>query len=406
MPQPLPNNLSANKHQIQPIGYLSLAILLTSITAALTGCNKPDNTDIAGTTDKPPIRSHDKLPVPRQRPESLSRLAAHSFTPTVAGRSVDAMVGQINGQPVYTSNIINEIGHQQLIDRAVGNSRHDFEVLVQEQVVAILREKVQGALLLAEAESALTPQQKSGLLHALKIERENLISQFGGTLAGAEEGVMQRSGRTLAQEIEAKRQEILSRNYLREKIWPSIHVSHRDVKHYYSAHYNHYNPPPSVTIRIILVTNEQNADLVDAALNSGTSFIEVAEKHSAFNAQASGLLPPFTTRLEDFHHLKWKSLNPKVHHLQVGQYSSRTPLNDNKYSHGWIYLDKLEQSKQTSLPDVYLDIEQMLTAQQFDKLSRKHFARLMERGNFTPLDKMLIAIIDVIINRYAPAPPE
>lgn len=313
--------------------------------------------------------------------------------------TVDAMVGQINGRPVYASEIFEQIGTDSLNRLGAARPRTDFRresyALLQEHLMA----RVQSELILAEAESDLTPEQQVGLLGILKMEREKILAQFFGSEAETQRGLQQQRGMSLEEYLEAKRQQVLVEKYLQEKLYPKINVTRRDVERYYTTHAAEFNPDPTVALRLMTVETAEKADEVDKALATGKSFEEVAREYSTRLAARGGLLPPFKTTVADFRGLKWQALNEKIRALQPGQRTDRTSLGTEGF--GWVELVSVTGGETQSLTEVYPAIENRLRVQQMDQLSRQYNLDLLKKGNFTPLDEMLAGLLDVAMARYA-----
>ncbi|MBI1368589.1 MAG: hypothetical protein GC162_08025 [Planctomycetes bacterium] len=313
---------------------------------------------------------------------------------------MDAMVGQVNGRPIYASAIFNDIGIESLQRLGESQPRLVFRAEAKKLIDADLRARVQNAVILAEAERGLSEREQLGLLGYLKTERERILAQFGGILADAEAGLQREKGHGLDAELEARRQQILTDKFLRDKLYPKIHVSKRDVERYYQDHIADYHPTPMVELRVILVKDERTADQVDAALKAGTEFEEAARKYSVFRGAQGGLMEaskldgPF----EEYHGLAWPELNEKVRTLSVGQRTDRTKID---IGYGWVELEKLERGKSRTLQDAYLEIENGLRMQQFGLHSRKYMNELLEHGNYTPVDQMSNALLDVAMSRFA-----
>jgi parvulin-like peptidyl-prolyl isomerase len=314
---------------------------------------------------------------------------------------VDAMVGQVNGHAIYASEVFKSIGEDTL--RRVGEvePRLVFKARASELIEGKLRERVTNALILAEAERGLGEKEMMGLLGYVKQQREKFLAEYGGgVLALTEERLQREKGHGLDEELEQFRQSVLVDKFKREKLLPKVSVSRRQVEHYYNDHFAEFNPSPSVTLRVIVVSSAGDADAVDKALAGGASFEEVAKEHSTLRADQGGLMPAYQlkTPIEEFNELKWKELNEKVRKLPVGKPSDRTKLDA---GFGWVMVDKLEGNKTRSLQDAFLEIENRMRAQQFNRLFQHYMVDLLKNGNYTPMPQMGNALVEVAMVRYA-----
>ncbi len=360
---------------------------------ALAGCGG-DKTPPA----PPPTYQPQTADRPADSPNETVTEGLGAADRSVYRMTVDAMVGQINGRPVYASEIFEQIGEESLIRLGATTPRGEFRRQVIELLTQHLRAKVQSELILAEAESSLTPEQQIGLLGMLRTEREKILAQFFGSEAMAQRGLQQQRGMTLDEYLEAKRQQVLVEKYLHEKLYPKIHVSRRKVERYYNMHQDEYNPEPTIAVRMIMVDAETEAAAVDTALASGAAFEQVAKEHSKRLASRGGLLPPFKTRLTQFASLKWPQVNEAVRALSEGEHTGRIATEDGFV---WVCVDEVKGAQRVSLSEVYPQIENHLRAAELDRLSRKYNAELMQKGNFTPLNEMLASLIDIAMARYA-----
>ena len=100
-------------------------------------------------------------------------------------RVLDALVGQINGQPVYADDLLADLDAQLA---ALGGRLEPgvFEQRAAELIDSTLRERLVNALILGEAERALTENQRAGVRYLVAERREDLLRTYGrGSLAVA-----------------------------------------------------------------------------------------------------------------------------------------------------------------------------------------------------------------------------
>ncbi len=320
--------------------------------------------------------------------------------------TVDAMVGQINGRPIYASQVFNQIGPDQLQRLGASVPRVSFREDVTRQIYAYLRQMVTDELVIAEAEQSLTEQEQMGLLHMLKLEREKILARFFGVPSIARQRLQTEKGMTLEEYLESQRQAFLVQKYLADRIWPKVHVTRREVERHYRENHKQFNPEPSVVLRIIIVLSEDQADDVDRALNEGKPFERVAGDYSAFRRSDGGLMPTYQARLDTFDKFKgdFEPFNEPVRQLTAGRHSPRIAVTvRGNPGFGWVYLEKVEGMEAKQLADVYLRIENTLRKRKFDELSRRYMGELVDKGNYTPVEEMLIPLVEVAMNRYAQA---
>jgi parvulin-like peptidyl-prolyl isomerase len=313
---------------------------------------------------------------------------------------VDAMVGQVNGEPIYAGEVFKSIGEEQLKRLGESQPRLAFRQRARELIVSELRSRVTNSLLLKEAERDLSERERRGLKARMREERKKILRQHGGVRALAEKRLQEKTGRTIEEEIEARRKSMLIERYMHKKFRPRVHVGRRDVERYYQDHYNEYNPTPEVTVRLILARDAETADRVQEALSSGEPFKEVARQYSDVRAEQGGLMPSFQIdgSFEEFDSLRWPALNKAVRNLEEGEHSDRIELDAGA---AWVKLEELESGEGQSLQEVFLQIQQKLRSQKLNRLQQRHIQELMEDGNFTPIDQMVQDLLKVAMARYA-----
>ena len=309
--------------------------------------------------------------------------------------TVDAMVGQINGRPLYASEVFSEIGEQTLQTMAGAKPKPEFVRDLYTLLRDTLAQKVTDALVLAEAESSLTEQEQMGLLEVLRKYREDLIAKSLGSEARTEQRLRQERDQSLEQAVEEQRQRILVSKYMQDKLYPYIHITRYDVERYYEEHGDQFNPDAVVTVMIIVARNPRDADEVAAALEAGKSFEEAGAVSGARLRTIE-----YRGKMDEFKALAWDEVNEKAQQLGEGEHTDRVDVSIGSI---WVMVADIESGEHVPLSDVYLKIEQQLRAQKFDQLNRKYMAELLRKGNYTPLDQMLEVLVEVAVNRYAGA---
>lgn len=334
-----------------------------------------------------------------------SRAPAVAPVETAAGDPqpliVDAMVGQIRGKPVYADEVFRDIGTEELARLGQVHPREQFRKRAQDLIDKKLAEWLYNRLELTEAERTLTERERQGLPGMRKMQREQLIARWGGGVpALANQATRQRYGYSVEELVEQYIQANIIRYYREKTIKPKLDVHRSEVERYYRDHIEEFNPPPSVTVRVIVVRDATAADRVDEALAGGTPFAEVASQYSVFRKEDGGLLPPFPLKgsVSQFNELGWTELNEKVRTLEAGGHSDRTKIGDN---FGWVMLEEVKQGEQKRLEDVFVQLERMLRNEKEKKLHRALMSELLSNGNYTPPQQMADALLRVAMVRYA-----
>ena len=192
---------------------------------------------------------------------------------------VESLVGQINGRPIFAEEIFRQIEAAVLLaaqDPNPDNARKRVDALVRNA----FRQQMDSELVLAEAESRLTPEMRQGLLGWLRDLQETTIAQRGGSRASAEEALREDMQMTVEEFVEFQKNRELTRDILRRKVEPRIVVSWRDVERLYAARRSAFAPDPVYRLGRIRLSKDTQADKVDLArrlLAEGKPFPEVAD---------------------------------------------------------------------------------------------------------------------------------
>ena len=147
------------------------------------------------------------------------------------------------------------------------------------------KETVDSELIVAEAESKLSPEQQQGVFAWLKSLQEETIAQLGGTRASAEASIEAESTMTLEQFMQQRRDVSLAQRLLNERIEPRTIVAWRDVVQEYELRKAEFNPPPTLRVGRIRLSITSDAALIESVK------AQIAQKRS-FSAIVAELKLP------------------------------------------------------------------------------------------------------------------
>jgi DNA-binding TFAR19-related protein (PDSD5 family) len=214
--------------------------------------------------------------------KEVTQLAAETETRSLrVGQRwpVESLVGQINGRPIFAEEIFRQIEAAVMLaaqDPNPDSARQQVDALVRRA----FRQQVESELILAEAESRLTPEMKQGLLSWLRDLQETTIAERGGSRAGAEEALRDELQMSVEEFVEFRKNAELTRDILRRKVEPRVVVSWRDVERLYGTRRSAYAPDPVYRLARIRLSKDSQADKVELArklLAEGRPFPEVAD---------------------------------------------------------------------------------------------------------------------------------
>lgn len=192
---------------------------------------------------------------------------------------VDALVGQINGRPVFADEFLEPIAA-----RLQELARAPDRALARRQMVSLVHERfddwVNSELVISEAESSLTPEQQQGFFGWLKTMQEGTIAEYAGSREEAREAMRDDLGMDIDEFMQQRRDAALAQFLLDRKVKPRTIVAWRDVEREYGRRQEEFNPPAKVSIGRIALDTGRDAEKVAQVkqwLAEGKAFGEIAD---------------------------------------------------------------------------------------------------------------------------------
>lgn len=307
---------------------------------------------------------------------------------------LDAMVGQVNGRPIYADTILDPIEPQlQALARQVGPG--EFRQRATQLIEATVRQIVLDALILGEAERDLSDRERAGLQGMVLRHREELLRQYGqGSLSLTEHNLQQATGKSLEQTLEEYRQKVLVSRYLANNLRPKINVTRWDIERYYRDHQDEFNPKASRVLRLIRVQNDEEAQRVREMLQT-RPFEEVALDKINLYKPAQGGLMDATQGTAVFDN---DAMNQALAELGEGEWAGPFQLSGRPV---FVFVEELTEAKSIPLKEAQPIIERRLRENQFRQLTDDYNRRLFEQGSFEPLPQMVDRLVQIALARYA-----
>ncbi|MAE62983.1 MAG: hypothetical protein CMJ18_01820 [Phycisphaeraceae bacterium] len=344
--------------------------------------------------------------MPSDAPPPRPRAQVRTEAPADAARDdddpesmvVDAMVGQVNGKPIYVSSVYESI-EDQLEQLGQDLPRLVFRARARELIYGELNKIVTEHLLLGEAERELTPPQQAMLRNVLKELREQRIREWGlGSPARATDRLLEKTGMDLDDKIEEDRQALLIKNYLTQKLSPKVSVSRRDIERYYNEHLDEFRSPAGRMIRLIRVNRKEHEKKIARLLEEGQPFEEVASlKINISRPERGGLFhdKPITGDKP----FAIEALNEAIVDLGPGEHSP--PIQVGTRTSMWVFVESVSQGGGKSLKEAQLEIHDKLRFQQIQDLTMAYHADLRETGSYDDLSEMASTLVQVAMTRFA-----
>jgi hypothetical protein len=320
---------------------------------------------------------------------------------------VDALVGQINGRPIFAEEFFEPLADRL---RAIGRDAATRTAFVQQALPIIrldLERRVDQALYLAEAEAALSPEERRGLRFWLAELQGQTVARRGGSRAEADLRLRTEENRTLEEEIQRMRDEGLQSKLIREEILPRVIVSKYEIEREYERRYDEFNPPPSTTIERLIVrqSREDTIEAVNARLEQGESILEIADELVAAGDGIRSELGQFAVRPAGL------SESEAVSELfrrftegweQVGDWGG--PMSGTR-SVSWFFVSRVDEQPGRPLFDE--DVQRILKAELRNRKIAEELgryeARLRQESIVSEEQEMLRTLLEIAVRRYGPS---
>lgn len=335
-------------------------------------------------------------------------IAGRASEPTTGEvRTVAGLIGQVNGRPIYIDEFF-----QPIADYLANIGREqDYATFVQTAARLIklrLDTVIDNELLLAEAQSLLTSSEQAGVRFLKERIRGQLILAYGGSEGEANRRLIEETGVALDEQVEQYHRQILIRDKVIKQIDEGVSTTWRDIERYYRDHERDFNPPPSIQLRLILVRNadEETIQSVNDALASGEPFESVAEQYSRYRPDKGGLMGDpilLTEGIESTELTAWPEVDEAVRTLGEGRYAGPLMVGAGGNLAVWPYVESFSDGQGTSLFEAQSQVKLLLEDQQREAKRAEYYERLRSRGNYDDKETMLIKLLEIALERWAPS---
>lgn len=312
---------------------------------------------------------------------------------------VEGLVGQIAGKPIYAHHVLEGLEEQLA---SLGRReplpifRREAQKLIETRIAAL----VQDALILDEAERALTQDELTSLRAYVDLRREEILRKYGqGSRALAERTILEETGLTLQENLQQFRQAIIIRTYLQRNLDPLINVTRRDMERYYRDHYDEFNPPSRREVRLIWAIEQRDADWFKEQLDSGIPFDQLA-KEPANASTVKGSPMEFVGDGSVF----GDPIDEQLAELEAGQWVGPIYVPDRKQPYWFVYIESLDKKPGRTLIDAQVEIERTLRDMQSYELRTEFGIKLRRKAAFTDEKRMTESVLDIAVARYSAQP--
>lgn len=321
----------------------------------------------------------------------------------------EAMVGQINGRPVFANEILtpldgelraraeeikDEVGARRWLSLAVQRIRQRVEARVQDE------------LLLAEARARLTPEERAGLLNFLNTLRDAVTARAGGSEAQAEREIVRETGEANLDEfLKVERDKALARRLADQAIEPNVRVSWRKVERTHEEMVaESANRGPTATVRIVVVNarDQELVELAQAASKDTLRFEAIARSEAnAYKRESAGLESrPLDKPFDQVTFSGSASLQSAIAKLEPGQATDPIQLSPRS---PFVAIARREPDFKPTVADLeqaQIEIRTQLTSSKRREETQEFFRQVLGRGSYTPMDRMSQELVLLAADRY------
>lgn len=315
------------------------------------------------------------------------------------GALLDAMLGQVNGKPLYAQHILKPM-EPELKRLGRDLPLREFVTEAKKLVTGALISAIRDAQMLAKAEGHLKDGQKAGLNGIIERHREELLRQYGeGSLALAKANLFRDKGVTMEEELKHYREEQLVGYYMFEKVTPLINVTRRDIERYYYDHPAEFNKPETRQIRLLHAASPLAGMQIAESLKKGKTFEEVASDPAlnTFNPSKGGAFEdPIVGKPELFSpELSQATATLKAKGAWGG------PVLVKEGDVWFVEVAAYSPGISRTLDESQLDIRNILSNEQRKKLSDRIYAQAAQEGSCSDPAMMAETLLNIAIFRYA-----
>jgi hypothetical protein len=312
---------------------------------------------------------------------------------------IESLVGQINGRPIYAEEFFRPIEDRILV-LAARPDQAAAKLELRQIVNQRFNNLINSELVIAEAQSRLSPDMQKGVFAWLRDMQERTIAQSGGSRSQAEEQLREQTGLGVEEYIQQRKNYELSLDLLRRKVDPRVIVSWRDVERLYDFNRAQYAPEPVLKLGRIRLLKSAQTDKIEECkrlLAEGRPFSEVA---TTLGMPDGGFwrdvrVGPDGMQISDLTDDLVAALRP----LKIGEVAG--PIEQRTHV-VWVSVLSEVAPKIVSIFDPAVQLS--LRAQLFDsrraEAQQKYIMGLRSRWLSTEIQKMEFRLLTIALTRY------
>ena len=145
--------------------------------------------------------------------------------------TVEQLIGKVNGRPIYANSVLEPVEDKiQAVLRRENMTQTEFTDYVIVELYKQVRELVKRDLLLSEANSGMSPELAYGLFAVIGQMRKDLASTQGGSKSQMRQLAKEQEDESVDTFLESNKEQLLIDKIYREKVWPNVNVTWRDIQ--------------------------------------------------------------------------------------------------------------------------------------------------------------------------------
>ena len=202
-------------------------------------------------------------------------------------RLVNAVLAEVNDEVITREDILGPL-RPQMEKWRKEMSPEEFRSQCRQVVNLKLREAISERLVVQEAKQRMSETQREELETTLSQILKDRAAEAGSMLLLEEQ--LKREGLSVEEAMEKERERLLVQRFLRERIAPTIHVTHSELLTYYrQVCAERYVRPTRVRLRLITIQKSEFpeaaqaralAEAVRERAAAGEDFAKLAERYS------------------------------------------------------------------------------------------------------------------------------
>ena len=222
------------------------------------------------------------LPLKTTRPPVL--------TPANEGdspRLVNTVLAEVNGEVITREDILGPLRPQMEQWRKT-LTPSAFESQCRTVVEMKLREAVVTRLVVQEAKARLTEEERKRVEKVIEETVKNMVSEAGSMQALEER--LAKKGSSVEKEKQRETDRLMVHQYIREKVAPTVHVTHSELLEYYNrVRAERFEEPERMRLALIVIKKSKSASVENARAVAqaaheravaGEDFARLAERYS------------------------------------------------------------------------------------------------------------------------------